>query len=217
MENWRALAVVLAHLLAGTAHGMGSRPAAVPDSAEAARPMKEGARVPEVTLRTVEGEPFALSAAFADGPAVLMFYRGGWCPYCNRHLAALEGIGGELRALGVGLYGISPDRPEKLAESVEKHSLSYTLLSDSPMDASKAFGLAFRVDDATVEKYRGWGIDLEGDSGRTHHLLPVPAVYVVGADGIVGFSYADPNYKERLAPERVLAAAREAAKVRPAK
>jgi peroxiredoxin len=129
--------------------------------------------VPEVTLRTADGEAFDLSAAVSRKPAVLIFYRGGWCPYCNLHLGQLQEAEADLVKLGYQILAISPDRPAKLAESVEKGKLSYTLLSDAAMDAAKAFGIAFRVDDTTVEKYKGYGIDLEAASGQAHHLLPV--------------------------------------------
>ena len=79
---------------------------------------------------------------------------------------------------------MSPDRPEKLKGPAEKHKLKYRLLSDSEMIAAKALGIAFRVDDATVNKYKtDYGIDLEADSGQKHHLLPVPSVFLVGRDG----------------------------------
>jgi peroxiredoxin len=180
----------------------------VPASATDIRPLLIGASVPEVTLRTADGEAFDLSAAVSRKPAVLIFYRGGWCPYCNLHLGQLQEAEADLVKLGYQILAISPDRPAKLAESVEKGKLSYTLLSDAAMDAARAFGIAFRVDDATVEKYKGYGIDLEAASGQDHHLLPVPAVFILGTDGKVKFVYANPDYKTRLSPDLLVAVAR---------
>ena len=85
--------------------------------------------------------------------------------------------------------------------------MSYQLLSDSKMEASQGFGLAFKVDDKTHEIYKGYGIDLEAASGEKHHLLPVPSVFLVGTDGIIDFSYVNPDYKVRIEPEILLAAA----------
>ena len=116
----------------------------------------------------------------------------------------------DLLNLGYQILAISPDRTPKLGESVEKGKLTYTLLSDSSMTAAQAFGIAFRVDDATLEKYKGYNIDLEAASGEKHHLLPVPAVFIVGTDGVIAFVYANPDYKVRLTPEVLLAAAKAA-------
>lgn len=112
--------------------------------------------------------------------------------------------------MGYRILAISPDRPEKMNEIVEKHDLTYTLLSDHTMEASRAFGIAYRVDDATLLKYKMFGVNLEDASGETHHLLPVPAVFIVGTDGIIKFGYANPNYKVRLPPGDLLDAARAA-------
>ena len=127
-------------------------------------------------------------------------------------MGQLQEIIPQLRTLGYHIVGISPDRPEKLAASLEKNPGGYLLLSDSKMAAAKAFGLAFQLDDAMVERYKGFGIDLEADSGQTHHQLPVPAVFLVGKSGRIEFQYVNPNYKVRLQPEVLLAAAKAAAK-----
>jgi peroxiredoxin len=125
-------------------------------------------------------------------------------------LGQLQSGEAELREMGYQILAISPDRPEKMTETVDKHELTYTVLSDHTMEAARAFGIAFRVDSVTVVKYKAFGIDLEEASGEKHHLLPVPAVFIVGTDGIIKFSYANPDYKVRLAPADLLVAAREA-------
>jgi peroxiredoxin len=127
-------------------------------------------------------------------------------------LGQLQGIVPELKELGYRIVAISPDRPEKLAASSEKNQLDYLLLSDSRMEAAKAFGLAHQLDDATVKKFTAHGIDLEADSGPTHHQLPVPAVFVVGKSGRIEFHYVHPNYRVRVDPDVLLAAARASAK-----
>lgn len=110
-------------------------------------------------------------------------------------------------ALGYQIIAISPDRPEKLKAGPKTEGVKYLLLSDSNVSAAKAFGLAYRVDTNTVKKYIQFGIDLEDASGETHHILPVPAAYVVGTDGIINFEYINPNYKVRIDPELLLKAA----------
>ena len=99
---------------------------------------------------------------------------------------------------------ISPDKPEKLKRSIKNHKLTYTLLSDSPMLATKRFGIAFRLDDKTFAKYKIWRLDIEGASEETYHLLPVPSLYMIDPLGIIRYAYSNKNYKVRLQPEEVL-------------
>jgi len=170
-----------------------------------------GDNLPDVTLRTDKDDEFKLRDEVKAKPAVLIFYRGGWCPYCTKHLSALAKIEGDLTAAGFQLLAISTDQPSKLREKPDYAKLPYTLLSDAKMDAAKAFGIAFKMDDEVLEKYKGFGIDLEAASGQQHHLLPHPAVYVVDQKGIIRLAHVNEDYKVRLDAEEVLAAARAAA------
>ena len=122
-------------------------------------------------------------------------------------LGQLQKIESQLTELGYKIIAISPDRPEKLRASIRKHKLSYLLLSDAEMSAARAFGISFRVDDATLERYKGYGIDLEDASGQKHHLLPVPSVFLVGTDGVIKFRYVNPDHTVRIEPDALLAAA----------
>lgn len=201
------------HTQAETASASGAGPGT--DSAQDIRPLLIGSSVPDLTLQAADGNRYDLNAAIGRKPTVVIFYRGGWCPYCNMQLGQLQTLEPELLKLGYQILAISPDRPENLVESVEQHTLSYTLLSDHAMKAARAFGIAFRVDDGTIETYKGYNIDLEAASGEKHHLLPVPAVFILGTDGAIRFTYANPDYKVRLAPEVVLAAAKAALGVGP--
>jgi len=187
--------------------------ATVATSAEDIHPLSIGATVPALTLQAADGSAFDMNTVIAKRPTVVIFYRGGWCPYCNLHLGQLQTIEPELLKLGYRILAISPDRPEKLGGSEQTHKLTYTLLSDHTMSAARAFGVAFRVEDGTLETYKGYGIDLEAESGENHHLLPVPSVFIVGTDGTVKFVYANPDYKIRLAPDVLLGAAKMAIQV----
>jgi peroxiredoxin len=123
-------------------------------------------------------------------------------------LGQLRKIESQLTGLGYQVVAVSPDRPEKLSASIEKQSLTYTLVSDSEAAGIKGFGIAFRVDDQTFEKYKKFKIDLEEHSGAKHHLLPVPAVFIIGKTGTILFQYVNPDYKVRLHPDVLLAAAK---------
>jgi peroxiredoxin len=183
--------------------------AVVPQSAEQFKPLLIGQPVPQVILLSPDGTSVDLRKAAAKKPTVIIFYRGGWCPYCNRHLAELQQIEADLLKMGFQILAISPDRPEKLQETLKKHDLTYQLLSDSSMEAARAFGIAFQLDDATVEKYKeSYKIDLEADSGHTHHQLPVPAVFLTDTSGEIIFIYTNPYYKVRLSSKAILETAR---------
>ena len=182
--------------------------AAWPQSDRAVAPLLLGNALPDVELRTLEGAPIALKDAVGGKPAALVFYRGGWCPYCNLQLSGLRLIRKDLDALGFQLIAISPDTPAELKKTLDKEALDYRLLSDSSAAAMRAFGVGDEVDAETLKKLSGYGIDLEKASGERHHVLPVPSVYLVDAKGTLQFSYVHPDYTVRLPEEVVLAAAR---------
>jgi peroxiredoxin len=114
-----------------------------------------------------------------------------------------------LRALGVSLVAASADRPERLRETLAEHELGYTLVSDSSAAGMRAFGIAWRVPDDEFESLRGMGVDLEKASGEGHHLLPVPAVFLIDREGVIRYRYANPDFRVRLEPETLIEAARE--------
>jgi peroxiredoxin len=180
------------------------------DSPVAVKPLGVGATIPAVTVKTSAGVDFPLKEKAAGKPTVLLFYRGGWCPYCNRHLADVQTVEKELVALGYQILAISAGSPEALAATAEKNKLSYTLLSDPDMQAAGAFGLAFALDDETVTKYKGYGIHLTAQQAG-HFWLPVPAAYVVDAKGNIVFAHSNPDYKQRLSGADLLKAAQQAA------
>lgn len=179
----------------------------VADAPEAVEPLQKGATVPDVTLRTVDGEEVKLREVVAEKPAALIFYRGGWCPYCNKHLKDVQEIEDEIKEAGYQIIAISPDDPAHLKKTLDQHGFSYTLMSDSKMEASKRFGLAFRLDGDTLERYKGFGIDLGNSSGGGNKdALPVPAFYLVNTEGEITFAHTDADYKKRLSNEEILEA-----------
>lgn len=102
------------------------------------------------------------------------------------------------------MVGISPDTPENSKANRAENAIPFPILSDPDVAAAKAFGLAFRVDDETLQRYKGFGIDLEKASGAQHHALPVPAVYVVDKSGKILFAHSNPDYRERLDTKTII-------------
>ncbi|MCX7554033.1 peroxiredoxin-like family protein [Marinicella sp. S1101] len=178
------------------------------DRAEDVTPLLPGMSIPSFSAKTPNGDLVEFDADNLNKPFVLTFYRGGWCPYCNAHLGEMRLLEKELNEQGFDVFFISPDQPSFLLESLKDQQLkadlstntTHQLLSDASMEIAKAFKIAFKVEAATVEKYKQWGIDLEKASGYDHHLLPAPATFVVGKDGVIQFQYVNPDYKIRLAP-----------------
>lgn len=171
------------------------------------RPLLPGMQAPAFRLLDVDGTELEFDPASLDKPVIVTFYRGGWCPYCNLHLAELRNSESALKEMGFEVWFVSPDRPELLSEG-EDAGFGYRLFSDPGLNAAQAFGIAFRVDDDTHERYLGFGVDLEARAGDALRGLPAPATFLIGADGTVQFAYVNPDYTVRLAPAVLEAAAR---------
>ena len=127
-------------------------------------------------------------------------------------MVQLRDVESQFTELGFQLIGISPDQPAKVRETAEKQNIPFTLLSDSMMTASKAFGIAYQVDERTLKALAQHGVDLQAASGQAHHLLPVPAVFVVSSSGKIQFEYINPDYSVRAHPDLLLTAVRLAGK-----
>ena len=178
------------------------------DSADQVQPLLAGMKAPVFNLRDVNNQIFPFDAGSQSKPIVLTFFRGGWCPYCNLHLSEMRLAEKQLKQMGFNIWFISIDKPEYLLESLDDPGIGYTIYSDSSLEATRAFGLAFRVDDELNERYLSYNIDLEKASGENHHVLPAPATYIIGTDGIINFAYINPDYKVRLHPDVLIAAAK---------
>ncbi len=188
----------------------GSTNHSVADKAEDVHPLKMGDSVPDGMLTTLIGKKVEFKKLITQKPTVLIFYRGGWCPYCNLQMGQLVKIEPKLVELGYQVLAISPDKPEKLKESLDKHHLNYTLLSDSSMEMTGKFGLAYRVSPEILSKMKQFGVDLDSATGNTLHQLPVPAAYVADQKGIIHFVYYNPDIKVRVDPDELLKAAKAA-------
>ncbi len=181
----------------------------VAPSAEEVTPLEVGHEIPDVTLKDPFGNDTDLQNLISKKPTLLIFYRGGWCPYCNTHLSQLAEVEGELYDMGIQILAISPDKPSYLKESAMEHELNYKLLSDSDMNAAKQFGLAFKVDTTTVNRYKRNGLDLAERSGHDHYLLPVPAAFLVDTNATIQYRYFNPDYTVRIENNEILSAVAE--------
>lgn len=164
-----------------------------------------GVVVPDFSLPVATGAMVSLSTLLAKGPVVIAFYRGGWCPYCSTELRALQVRLPEITAAGATLVAISPQTPDNSLSSAEKLALTFTVLSDEGNRVAESFGLVFELPESLREVYEGFGIDLPAANGDTTFRLPLPATYVIDADGIVAWRFVDPDYTKRGEPDDVIA------------
>lgn len=168
--------------------------------------LKTGTRAPDVTLMNSQNQPVRLADELARGPAVVIFYRGGWCPYCNLTLRAYQKLLPEIQAAGAGMIAITPESPDKSLSTAEKNALAFPVLSDPDLKAASAFGLSFELPPDLEALYIKNGNDLRVINGSSKFSLPVPATYVIAPDGMVLYAHVDADYRNRADPAEALAA-----------
>jgi len=169
-----------------------------------------GDRAPRFSLPNAKGETVSSADLLAKGPLVVSFYRGGWCPYCNVELKALQERLPEIADLGASLVAVSPETPDHSLATAEVNALAFEVLSDRGNGVARAFGLVFELGDELKPIYEKLGIDLIKRNGDDSYELPLPATYVIAADGTVQMAFVDADYTRRLDPEEVIAALRQA-------
>jgi peroxiredoxin len=165
-----------------------------------------GEAVPLFTLPGADGTPVALADRLAEGPVVLTFYRGGWCPVCNIALRSLQERLEEISARGASLVAVSPQSPDDSLSSVERMGLGFDVLSDLDQKVARACRLGFRVSDEMIAQYQAWGLLLPDQNADGSWDLPVPATFVIDRSGTVRARHVDPDYRQRMEPDAILAA-----------
>ncbi len=196
-------------------YGHADVPAA--ETAAEIQPLEAGDNAPFFTVETVDNERFDFDPRKLERPALLISFRGGWCPFCNIHLSELRHVIPEINRMGIDVLFLSGDRSELLFSSLKRETqddivgLGYTILSDANAQAAVALGIAFKVSNRTVQGRHDKGQDMEESSMARHGILPVPAVFAVNRAGTITFAYANPNYKVRVPADELLAAARDIA------
>ena len=171
------------------------------------RALRTGDTAPMFDLPDAHGNRVRLSDVLHDGPAVISFYRGSWCPFCNLELRALQREVEGARRAGVTLVAISPNKPDISEEMIDDLGLTFPVLSDSGNEVGSAFGLVYEMVPEQVDYYRDHGRDIGAMNGTETWTLPVPATYVVDGAGIIRFDFIDLNHRVRAEPSEVVAVA----------
>ncbi len=213
---WSTLSTALVlSLVCSVSVSNGHADTPIAKSADLIRPLQVGDKAPRFVVETADDDAFVFDPENLERPALLISFRGGWCPFCNMHLSELRTVVPLIDALGIDVLFLSGDRPDLLYRSLERETqadidgLDYRILSDADARAAIAFGTAFEASSKTIDRRREKGDDIEGSSMLRHGVLPVPAVFAIGTDGVIAFAYANPDYKVRLPADELLAAARQ--------
>jgi peroxiredoxin len=167
------------------------------DSRQTDRALEAGDTAPEFTLRDAEGATVSSRELLARGPLIATFYCGVWCPYCNLDLQALEGVRPEIEARGASLVAISPQTPANSRKSQRDNKLDFPILSDAGAAVAAEIGLRFSLPEELIQVYRQFGNDLAKINDDPSCVLPMPARYVIGTDGVIAYAEINPDYTRR--------------------
>ncbi|MDF1618748.1 peroxiredoxin-like family protein [Petrocella sp. FN5] len=162
--------------------------------------IKAGHMAPNFTLKNHLGDEVELQSVLEEGPVVLTFYRGAWCPYCNLQLKAYQNVLTKIEALGAKLIAISPQKPDDSLSIIEKHQLSFPVLSDMGLTVSKKYNIVYALPEYLQKAYKTLGLDLETLNGDGSWQLPFAATFIINQQGLICYAFIDADYKKRMEP-----------------
>ena len=168
-----------------------------------------GEAIPQFSLPNANGERVSIADYVKNGPVVLSFYRGGWCPFCNLEFKALSDALPEINSLGASLIGISPETPDVAQETVSKHNIHFEVLSDVGNEVIRKFGLLTEVYEEMRPLYLEWGLDIPAANGDDKWEIPIPATYVIDTKGVIRTAYVNKDYTQRMEPADIIAALKD--------
>lgn len=168
------------------------------------RAPKEGGKLADFTLPNHNGETRNLAALRENGPVVVTFYRGGWCPYCNVELHAYQQALPEIKAAGATLVAITPELPDESLSTTERHGLEFEVLTDQNSEYAREIGIVFTISEALRPIYEQFGIDLEKHNGEGQFDVPLAATFVVDTDGTIACAFVAVDYTLRADPADVV-------------
>jgi peroxiredoxin len=166
--------------------------------------LNAGDKAPGFALKNESGKLITLDELLKTGQVVLVFYRGQWCPYCNKHLSRLNDSLQLIKDKGANVVAVTPEVQENISKTIKKTKATFPLLFDDGMKVMQAYKVNYKVDDKTVEKYKGYGIDFNTANGTNGENLPVPATYIIGKDGIIKQVFFNTDYTKRPWVKQIL-------------
>jgi peroxiredoxin len=178
----------------------------------ASHALQVGDTAPDFLLPDAHGRLYSSEHLRGEGPLVVSFYRGGWCPFCNAELRALQAVKAELDSLKANLVVLSPETRDLPRQLKRQLNLDLTMLADVDHGVAISYGVLFRVPDETKAHYAGLGYDFGRRHGLTEWMLPIPATYVIDQDGVVRCTFVEPDFTIRQEPSDILATVRQLAR-----
>ncbi len=166
--------------------------------------LQVGNEAPAIASKDNTGKAFDLKKQLEKGDVVVIFYRGQWCPFCNKQLGALNDSLAMIRAKGASVIAISPEIMENVEKTVARSKATFPIISDSNLAIMKAYQVNFTVDDSTQSRYKKFGIDFLEANGKNGANLPVPATYIIGKNGKIKYAFFNPDYKKRASVQDIL-------------
>ena len=170
----------------------------------AEKSISTGKPFPAFDLSNANNESRTLAGFLADGPLVISFYRGAWCPYCNLEINALQERLTDINTAGAQLVAISPQRPARSTDQISRSQLAFEVLSDTGNKLAKDCGLVFTLPESLRPIYQAWRIDIPEHNGDNSFELPIPASYIIDTDGIIRYAFAEMDYTRRLEPDIII-------------
>ena len=172
-----------------------------------AQGLKTGQIAPGFSAKDSNDQYFNLSEELKKGPAVLIFYRGQWCPVCNRHLSEIQENLEKIMEKGAHVVAVSPEKPEYLMKTAEKTGAGFSLLYDEGYKIADAYDVTFLPDGITRTMYNTMlGANLKDAHSDDSQRLPIPATYVINTDGEIAWRHFNPDYKKRSTVEDIVEA-----------
>ena len=156
-----------------------------------------GSKAPDFRAKDQHGTEVRLKDLLKQGKVVLVFYRGQWCPYCNKELSRLQDSLQLIKDKGATLIAVSPELPENILKTVEKTKAEYSILYDEGLKIMKAYDVEFEIPENTLTRYRNAGLDIEKNNGANGKYLPVPAVFIIDKESTITYRFFEPDYKKR--------------------
>ena len=161
-------------------------------------------KAPDFKAKDQNGDEIKLKDLLKKGKVVLVFYRGQWCPYCNKELSRLQDSLQLIRDKGATLLAVSPELPENVSKTVEKTKAEFSILYDEGLKIMKAYDVEFEVQENVLTRYRNSGLDIEKFNGKNGKYLPVPAVYIIDKEQTIVYRFFEPDYKKRPSVKDIL-------------
>lgn len=166
--------------------------------------LKVGDMAPDFKAKDQDGKSVSLKQALKKGPVVMLFYRGQWCPFCNKQLSHFSDSLSMITGKGASILAITPETSENVKKTIEKTKAGFPILEDEGMAIMKMYKVNFAVDVKTVEKYKGYGIDFDKANGGNGANLPVPASFIIGKDGRISYVFFNTDYRKRASVQEIL-------------